>query len=511
MRNQGASAAIFLLMTAVSAGTPTPASQADPRKDLDAFVQQELKKWNTPGLALAVVKDGKVLLARGYGVRDLASGEKVTPDTLFSIASSTKSFTATVAAMMVEEKKIELDRPLKTYFPDFKMNDPAATEKVTLRDLLTHRTGIPRQKFFSLNPPSDRRGVRDAMRYFEPSADFRSVWQYCNETYSVAGDMVAERAGTPWEDLVRARIFQPLGMSRSVFSVRDMQKDPDHATPHIDWEGVPEAMSFHNADILGPAGCIISSANDLSRWVLFNLAKGKWDGRQLVDAGQLGRIQSPQMPVPRGGRDKEVLLQSYGMGWFLDAYRGYLHVHHGGVLYGFSSQVSFLPSENVGVVVLANLNGTPLTTILEGYVYDRLLGLAPVDWSGRAQAQVATMKEAADEARKEEVHDPCGKPETKPARPLEEYAGTFRSEGYGTIPVRREGDRLEATLWTESCPLRSCGGDTFDLYHPVEHQAWKVVFRGEPEGRVASFAVTLGPGLKDIVFTKVAGPVEQER
>lgn len=502
MASRHGSPLALLLLGALLVPVPARAAEPDPLKDLDAFVEKGLEEWKVPGLSLAVVKDGAVVLSRGYGVRDLGTKGKVTPDTLFSIASATKSFTATVAAMAVEEKKIEWDRPLKSYFPDFRMYDPAATEKVTLRDLLTHRSGIPRQKFFSLNPPATRREVRDRLRHFEPSADFRSAWQYCNETYTVAGDMVAERVGASWEELVKARILEPLGMSRTLFSVREMEREPDHALPYIDWGDGPEAMTLHDASLLGPAGEIVSSANDLSRWLLFNLAHGQRDGRRLVDAAQLARIQSAQVAIPRPMREKEVLLQSYGMGWFLDAWRGFLHVHHGGVLYGYSSHVSFLPTENVGLVVLTNLNGTPFPTILEGYVYERLLGLPPTDWNGRAKSQEARAKEAWDKAKAEEEKDPCGKPETKAGRPPAKYAGTYRSEGYGTIVVREEDGSLSATLWTDQVPLKACGGDAFDLYHPVERQAWRVAFQGEPGGAAASFSVALGPGLKDVVYTK---------
>ena len=478
------------------------AAEPDPLKGLDAFVEERLAEWKVPGLSIVVVKDGAVLLARGYGVRDLETKERVTPDTLFSIASATKSFTATVAAMAVEEKKVEWDRPLKTYFPDFRLHDAAATEKVTLRDLLTHRSGVPRQKFFSLNPPAARREVRDRMRYFEPTADLRSAFQYCNETYTVAGDMVAERLGASWEEVVKARLLKPLGMDATVLSVREMQNAPNHATPYIDWGEGPEAMAFHDAGILGPAGEIVSTANDLSKWLLFHLARGQAGGSRLVDAAQLARTQSPQVPVPRAMREKEVLLQSYGMGWFLDAWRGFLHVHHGGVLYGFSSHVSFLPTENVGLVVLANLNGTPLPTILEGYVYERLLGLSPTDWNGRALAQEARVKEAMERARAEEANDPCGRPGTKAARPLEAYVGSYRSDGYGTIVVRAAGGSLEATLWTDRCPLKACGGDAFDLYHPVERQAWKVTFQGAAGEPAPSFSVAPAPGLKEVVYRR---------
>ncbi len=448
------------------------------------------------------MKDGAVVLSRGYGVRDLATREKVTPATLFSIASATKTFTATVAAMAAEEKRIAWDAPLKRYLPGFRRHDPAATEKVTLRDLLTRRSGVSRQKLFSLNPPDTRRGMRDRMRSFEPSADFRAAFQYRNETCTVEGDMVAERLGASWEELVTTRLLEPLGMRATLLSVREMQKAPDYATPFIDWGEGPEEMAFHDAGILGPAGEIVASANDLSKWLLFDLARGQREGKRLVDPAQLARIQSPQVPIPRPMREKEILLQSCGMGWFLDAYRGLLHVHHGGALHGFSSHVSFLPQENLGLVVETNLNGTPFPTILEGYVYDHLLGLTPTDWNGKARAQEARVREEMDEARAGEAKDPCGRPETRAARPLEACAGTYRSDGYGTIVVRAARGVLEATLWNEPCTLKACGGDGFDLHHPVERRAWRVTVQGAPGGAVASFVVAPVPGSNEIAFSR---------
>ena len=255
-------------------------------KDLngfDGFIDSTMKKWNVPGLAIAIVKDGKVIYEKGYGYRNLNTKDKVTPNTLFSIASASKSFTATLAAMAVAEKKMDFDTPLIEYFPSFKMYDDYATEHLTLRDLLTHRSGVPRQKFFSLNTPATRREVRDCFRYFEPTADLRTKYQYCNETYSIAGDMIAERYGITWEEMIRRRLFEPLGMNNTLLSVRDVMKTSDYALPYIEWEtGTPSQMEFHNADILGAAGCIISNVTDLSKWVIFQLNKGKVNEKQLV-------------------------------------------------------------------------------------------------------------------------------------------------------------------------------------------------------------------------------------
>jgi CubicO group peptidase (beta-lactamase class C family) len=468
-------------------------------KDLDAFVDSAMKRWNVPGLAIGIVKDGKIIYTKGYGCRDLKTKEAVTTQTLFSIASSTKSFTATVAALVVDEKKMSFDIPLKTYFPDFQMYDPAASEKVTLRDLLTHRTGIPRQKFFSINTPPARKDVRYSMKYFEPNIDFRYSWQYCNETYTVAGDMVAERAGSTWENLIKKRILEPIGMNNTFFSFRDLKDKTDYAKPYIDWTGTNEEMDYHDADILGPAGCIITNIEDLSKWVLFNLNKGKVNDTQIINPQRLRQIQSPQMVVPGISQNKEISFQNYGMGWFIDYYRGVLRIHHEGNLYGFSSVVSFLPNDNVGIVILVNTMGTPFTDILERYVYERLLKMEPIDWHKKEiEIDEAQKKQLAGTAEAEKKNDSV----QKPPLPLVKYTGTFTSDGYGSLKVRLENDSLKVKLLKFDCPFIYQKENSFELYHPVEHSGWKTEFIKDDKGNIISLAIQIMPNVKPIVFKK---------
>ena len=384
---------ILILMLLITAGAACGQSPPAPLDSLDAFIAQMVQEWQVPGLALAVIRDGEVIYMKGYGVRDVETKEAVTTKTLFSIASCTKAFTATLAAMLVGDSLIAWDTPLHTYFPDFALYDTAVSGKVTLRDLLCHRTGIPEQEFFRMNEPSSRREVLRRMRYFEPNHDFRTVWNYNNLGYTVAGTMLGLRAGTEWEALVRSRLLTPLEMSGSLFSVKDMQQAADHASPYIVYDAAPERIDFYDAEILGPAGCIVSNVEDMSKWVLFHLNRGEVQGKPLVRPDALAETRKPQIPVPpRGG--KEILCPAYGMGWIIDAYRGNLHIHHGGLLFGFTALVSTLPYERIGLVVLTNLNNTPLPAIVEGYIYDRLLKLPPVDWNQRrhdAYAKLAAL------------------------------------------------------------------------------------------------------------------------
>ena len=469
--------------------------------ELDDFIHHTMEEWKVPGLAISLIQNGEVVHSKGYGYKDLKSQDEITPKTLFSVASVTKSFTTTAAAMLVDEGIIDWDTPLKDYFPEFRLYDPMATEKVTFRDLLCHRTGVGRHEFYELNLPSTRKEVAASLRYFEPGADFRSAMQYSNWCYTAGGYMLAQQAGTTWEDLIQKRIFDPLGMESSVFSVTTMQQSPDYAKPHIIYEENPEGMAFHNADIRGPAGSIVSNVEDLTEWVLFHLNRGKLGGEQLVSPQNLAVTQTPHIPIQRPMRYREKFYQSYGLGWFVDNYRGYVHIHHGGVLYGFSSLVSFLPDENIGLVILANLNFTPLTTILEGYVYDRLLDLEPADWNQRYLDYYERVKEYYQ--KMEEMEDQDQKKGTQPSHSIEAYTGTFHNIGYGTIMIVQEDDLLKAVMTTATYPLNHYHYDIFDLYHDIKKTSWKVAFQTDRKGEISSFGVEVEPGLKEVVFGRV--------
>lgn len=499
---------VMLSLMLVNLAVVALAGPARPKKlsipGLDEVVDRGLKEWNTPGLAIAVIQDGRIALARGYGFRDLANRQPVTPDTLFSIASASKPFTATLAAMLIDEQAFDLDLPLTTWIPDFRMFDPMATAKTTLRDLLCHRTGIPRLEFYQLNMPATRGNVTAAMHCFKPVVDFRSRLQYSNINYIVAGNLLERITGKTWESLLRERIFEPLGMKRSLCSVKDVLHDPDHAKPYIDFDDVPEEMQPHDADVLGPAGGIISSVNDLSRWVLFNLNRGKVDGKSLVNDQNLARIQSPQMPAPMLRKFPRDSPPSYGLGWIIDDYRGHRHVHHEGVLYGFTSLVSFLPDDGLGIVILANLNATPLPDVLERFVLDRLLKLEPIDWYKRKQDQVKELIAAYESL---DANGDGGRIEgTTPSHPLNDYTGLFHHDGYGDLTVARNGDALEGRLTTVTCPLKHIHYDVFDLFNPVSRQTFKVTFQTTVKGDIGSLTVIPGTGEQDIVFTRLPAP-----
>lgn len=465
--------------------------------ELDSFIDSTIHRWNVSGLAISIVRNGEVIYQKGFGVKDIQTNEKVEPQTLFYIASATKPFTATLASFLQQEKMVNIDEPIKSYVSDFKMVDKMATEKITLRDMLTHRTGIPREKFFTLNNINSRKDVQYSYSRFEPAADFRSNFIYSNENYTMAGDIMAQSAGSTWETLVDEKIFTPLGMDNSFFS-KDEAPAKSIATPHIEWENGNERMEFYDAQFLGAAGCIISNVQDLSNWIKFYMDRGKFNGNQLIHPNYLVQQFSAQIPTKPMSYFPELSFECYGVGWFLDYYRGHFHVHHGGVLYGYTSLISFLPYQKTGVAILTNKNNTQATTIIERYIYDNLLGLEVVDWNTRFKQQEERMLAMMKKQEESNTNKPS---ETIDPKTAQQYIGEYLCEGFGTINIQFKDNKLTCLMRSIQCQLKNIEGNQFELYHPVEHQGWEVNFDVQ-DGKVVGFFVGLGIGDQKVYYTK---------
>ncbi|MGH2346694.1 MAG: serine hydrolase domain-containing protein, partial [Chloroflexota bacterium] len=365
----------------------------------DHFVESVRTDWHVPGLAVAIVKDGAVILAQGFGRRDLEKDLPVGTDTLFAIGSCSKAFTTAALAMLADEGKLDWDAPVRTYLPAFQLYDQFATERMTPRDLVTHRSGLPRHDFMWYGAPFTRKELVNRLRYLQPNKDFRAVWQYQNLMYLTAGYLVEVISGVSWEEFVKERIFAPLGMTRTNTSVEVSRLDADAALPYKEEDGKVELLPFRNIDMMGPAGSINAPIGELAPWMLLHLNNGKWGERQVVSAGQLAQLHSPQMVMPGPGKHEEMPHASYAMGWCVQPYRGRNFLHHTGGIDGFSALVTFMPGENLGVAVLTNLNSSPAHMIVALNAYDRLLGLDQVDWHGRGKKDRAEIKEAMSRSK----------------------------------------------------------------------------------------------------------------
>jgi CubicO group peptidase (beta-lactamase class C family) len=393
------------------------------------------------------------------------------------------------------------------------MHDPVATERMTPRDLVTHRSGLPRHDLVWYGSSLSRQEMVDRLRYLEPSKDFRSVWQYQNLMYMTAGYLAGEIAGQSWEAFTRARILDPLGMSGSNFSVRVSQQQPDYALPHKEQDDTVVPIPFRNLDSIAPAGAINSSIADMAQWLLLNLNKGKYGDVQIVSEGQLAQIHAPQMVEPDSLAGKYPELPNfaaYGLGWAVRPYRGHILVQHGGGIDGFTANVALLPDANAGIVVLNNLP-TPAPGIITLNLCDRLLGLDQVPWNDRFKQEAEQGKETAKKAREQIASQRVAG--TQLSHPLESYAGDFEHPAYGVLSIRLDGDSLKGKRDDLSYTLDHYHFDIFELIYAESEESEvprKLAFSTNVKGDIASCSIPLEPTVADIVFKRVPAQAMRE-
>jgi CubicO group peptidase (beta-lactamase class C family) len=407
--------------------------------DVARHVEEARRAWEVPGVAVAVVKDDKVIYLAGHGVRELGKPEPVTPRTSFQIASTTKAFTTTALAMLVDEGKLSWDDPVRKHLDYFRLADPHADALVTVRDLVTHRTGLPRHDLLWVRTGFGREELIRRMAYAQPTASFREKYQYQNILFTAAGEVAGKVSGLGWDGLVEQRIFAPLDMRDSATRYAEMVQRENRAMPHVKTKVNP----WGNYDNIGGAGSIASSAQDLSQWVRMQLNGGEFEGKRLVSAAQLGETHSPQMVnrlvSPTRELQPEFTQTTYGLGWAINHYRGEMLVMHAGVLSGFRALVTMAPRQKLGIVVLANQNGTNLPEALTNTLLDEYLGLAKTrDWNAH---MLGIVKANEAKARQEQ---PVRKMGTKPSLEFGGYVGSFHEPAYGEVKVSLKEGKLRA-------------------------------------------------------------------
>ena len=512
-------AVVLVLLCSLSLSAQTkPAARpaADPLAGFDQFVAKVLKDWKVRGVGIGVINDGKVVFVKGFGVRDEAKNLPVTAKTVMPIGSITKSFTVAGVAALVDQGKVEWDKPVREYLPEFRLYDETATGHVTPRDLVTHRTGLPRHDIMWYgNENWTRKDIVARLRYLEPSKDLRERFQYNNLMFMTAGYMTGVLAGSSWEDAVRGLIFQPLNMARTSFTIADMQKTDDYALGYQEGkqgvERIVKLIPFRPIDEAGPAGSINASAEDLTNYVLMLVNGGKFGERQVLSAANVAEVTTPQMVMPTPVRWPEVGHTQYGMGWFITTYRGQKMVNHGGNIDGFSALAAFIPGKKIGVVALANMDGTAVPQIVAYNLFDRLLGMDAVDWNGRFldfREKGRASEESAEKGgftRKRE--------NTKPAHALEEYAGAFEHPGYGDLNFVRDGGGFKVTYGRLTSPMRHFHYETFEVpaneFDPLE--LMKFTFITDVSGDVSAVQAPFQPDVKPIVFTRKAARLSREQ
>lgn len=479
--------------------------------ELDAIVEKAITDFNVPGVAVGVVAGDEIVVARGWGHRDLENELPVTGDTLFAIGSTTKAFTVTLLGMLVDAGDMDWDAPLRTYLPTFALQDPVANQLISPRDLVTHRSGLPRHDLvWYNNNDTPRADMVARLAHLPPSADFRQKFQYNNLLFMTAGYLAGQLSGSSWEAMIRERILDPLGMSRTTSSVAASQRDDDHALPYRENDDdVLEAIPFRVIDAVGPAGSLNSSVTEMSQWIRLNLGGGEIDGRRLIEAATLADIHSPHMTTGESPDRPDISQSAYGMGWGVDTFRGHRRVAHGGGIDGFITSVMLFPDADFGIVVFTN-TGSALPALLAQTVADRVLGLEPVDWLGDAVTRMKQAETVTEEAEKKKGADRVEG--TRPSRAVEAYVGSYWHPGYGALEVVRHEDRGELGLAMVyngiTAPMEHWHYDVWNGADPGDgdptFEDTKIQFRANVDGLVSGVEATLEVTVDPIVFARQA-------
>jgi CubicO group peptidase (beta-lactamase class C family) len=463
-RRQTISAYALLLIMLFSAHLVT--AQDAPLQGFDDYVNKARADWNVPGLAIAIVKDNKVVFARGYGVRKLGDPTPVNEHTMFGIGSTTKAFTAAALAMLVDEGKIKWDDRVTKYLTDFQLYDAYVTREITIRDLLCHRSGLDRGDQLWDGTSLDSKEILRRIRYQKPSWSFRAHFGYNNIMFLAAGQIIPAVTGKSWADFVRERILVPLGMIQTSTSVTALKNFENVAMPHAKASNKIEPIARWVNDNVAPAGSIYSSVSDMAQWLRLQLGQGSYEDKKLLSLGAIEEMQKPQMIIADeegatlSAPDAHFL--SYGFGWFLNDYHGRKIVRHGGNIDGMTAIVGMIPEEHLGVVILTNLSANDLPTALMYRIFDAYLGLPAKDWSARLLA-VQRIFEIRKQSEMKSVEESRVK-NTKPTLPLAQYAGAYWNDMYGEAKIIEQQGQLRFSYSkTYSGELEHWNYDTFHL------------------------------------------------
>ena len=436
-----------------------------------------LKLWDSPSVAIGIIKDGKVVLCEGFGHRDVEAGFPATGKSLYQMGSCSKAFTSALVAILVDQGKLSWDEPLINYLPNVRFLEDYTTSNLTMRDILSHRSGLPRHEYAWYGTDFTKEELVFNLRYLEPNKPIRTKFQYNNYGYILAGYAVEKITGKTWEECVQEYILNPLGMERSNMFVDATTTDPDHAEPYDRPDAAADNMkgmkkipfykmaeedyTTQTGSPAGPAAAVNSSAEEMLKWVTLHLNRGEFDGKRIISEKSMDELHKPNMLLPYlfDMPQEEMKLPSYGMGWFVESYRGYTLVEHGGNLDGFSAHTGFIPELNLGVVAYTNMNVSNLHVALAHEIYDYYIGAEGVNWVQRYHDYCTKQGEKRSSIT---TYFAGEKTEgTVPSHPLEAYTGTYTRNGYTPVTIRLDNGKLYLKFIDGDTELRHYHYDTF--------------------------------------------------
>jgi len=489
---------------------------------LDTAFARVLKDWKAAGFAVAVIEKNKIVYSKGFGYRDMEKKLPVTPATLFAIGSCTKAFTSSLLGLLEKEGKLELEKPVRNYLPELKFYNDIMNDQITVKDLMCHRTGLPRHDLSWYFFTTTRDSLIQRIRYQEPTAGIREVYQYNNFMFLAQGVLAEKLYNRKWEQLIKEKFFDSLGMTTSNFSVKDMERSNDASIGYyVKKDSIIDKLDYYNIDAMGPAGSINSNVTEMSNWVITWINGGKFNGKQILPSQYVNQAMSSQMIASGALPDKEnpdIHLSNYGFGWSLSSYRGHYRVQHGGNIDGFSANVTFYPSDSIGIVILVNQNGSTVPGIVRNLISDRMLNLTRNDWNTYLKKNDDKAKASAKDAANKGV--PNIKKNTKLTYDLKTYEGLYTNPGYGTWDISVLNDSLFAFLPNNKIWLRPYYYDIFECFDVDKKTGIDTSDKGFPrvhftmniQGDFESLTTDLQGGIKPIEFRRSAktAPVKKE-
>lgn len=419
---------LFLLMKA-------SAQPSFIRDSLDVYVAREMKRWNIPGVAVAVIKDGKTVVMKGYGVRETGKPDKVDENTLFQVASNSKAFTGTSLALLHVQKRMSLDDKVIQWLPYFKLYDEYTTKEITIRDLLCHRIGFEtfQSDLLNWNSNLSRKDLIVNMRNVKPGYGFRTKYGYCNSAFLAAGEVIPAVTDTSWDDFLKYHFFIPLKMNRSSTTYKEITEDKNACKPHTLVDGKLTLLPYANIDNLGPAGSINSSAKDLANWLQMHLDSGKFEGKRILPYEAIQLATTSNMFVRDMSENSGTTFQTYGLGWFILDYHGKRVIRHDGGADGFVTTTCFVPSMNLGIVVLTNTDANNFYAALRTQILDAYIGVPYTNQSEKMfKLTDAKNKKEAEELKK--LRNIAAK-KPMPALTIDNYTGKYKNPVYGEIEI----------------------------------------------------------------------------
>ena len=472
---------------------------------LDTFVAKVLKDWHAAGVTIAVVEKNKVIYTGGFGYRDLDKKLPVTENTQFAIGSCTKAFTAAILGMLQGEGKADIDKPVRNYLPELKFQNEYANAHATLRDMMCHRTGLPRHDLSWYASWATRDEFLKRIEFLEPTAELREKWQYNNFMFMAQGAVIEKLTGKSWEENMREKILKPLGMNNTNLSTKDMEKTADHSLAFATKDSLVKTIPYRNIDAMGPAGSVNSCAKDMAKWLITWINNGKYNGKEIIPSSYRNDAIIIQMATGGGmpgAENPDVHINGYGLGWGISSYRGHYRVEHGGGIDGFITTTGFFPSDSIGIFVSSNQGG--VTSSIRNFIADRMLKLSYRNWN---KSLLDANRKAIEGAKALQKNDSINHVfNTKPSHDLKDYTGTYSNLGYGKIEIKLKDGQLASEF--NSIPIKIVHHH-YDQFNAIpqdptfeDSEPIKFTFHTDEKGSIHKMTAPLEGGVKDIEFIK---------